>query len=433
LTVPDDPLAARGLTRGRTTPDEPLRVLYISHTAARCGSVNSLRYLIENLPPGAVEATVASPDGPAVEAFRAAGARVLVIPGVSMLLSIAGVPMRGWRMLDILRTIWLMRHGRHIRRAIRDVKPDIVHLNERGMLQAAMIACRARVPVVVHARSLMDRRTKWVKAITLHVLNRYVALVVPIDESVSWSIREVQRRRVVYNPLNLHKDAGMPALGSRRSNPDGRVRVTYLSGLLPFKGIWDLLEAARRLRHRGDVVFQIAGGNSRPPAFFRSPAGWLAQITGLARDLERDVGAWISRERLSNVDLLGHVEGTVQLLTETDVLVFPSHLNGPGRSVFEAGVYGIPSVVALHDRIEDVVQDGVTGLIVPDREPGALAAAIERLVSDDDLRRRLGEQARRKYAVQFDPRRIAVQMLDVYRGVLADARQPAAASRLEPA
>ncbi|MGH9372436.1 MAG: glycosyltransferase [Vicinamibacterales bacterium] len=411
---------------------QPLRVLYITHTAARCGSVGSLRYLIENLPPGAVEATVMSPDGPAVEAFRAAGARVVVIPGVSMLQSISGVPMRGWRTLEILRTIWLMRHGRHIRRALREAAPDVVHLNERGMLQAAMIASRAGVPVVAHARSVMDRRTKWVSAITGIALNRYVAMVVPIDESVSRSLPAVRRRQIVYNPLNLPKGDALPASDNLVRRTDGRVRVTYLSGLLPYKGIWDLLEAARRLRHRTDVVFQIAGANSRPPSFYRSPVGRLAQATGLACDVEREVRAWIARERVSNVELLGHVEGTARLLATTDVLVFPSHLNGPGRSVFEAGVHGIPSIVALHDRIEDVVEDGVTGLIVPDRDADALASAIERLVSDSDLRHRLGDQARRKYAVQFDPRRIGVQILDIYRSVLADARQSAAASRLEP-
>ncbi len=413
--------------------NRPLRVLYITHTAAPGGCAGSLRYLIENLPAGAVEATVVSPDGPALDAFRAAGARVVVVPGVSMLQSIFGVPLAGWRTFEVLRTVWYMRYGGRIRQAIRHARPDIVHLNERGMLQAARIACTEQVPVVAHARSVMDRRTRWVKAIADFALNRYVSLVVPIDESVSWSIRDVRRRQVIYNPLNLGKGDRLPLPADRVLPVDGKVRVTYLSGLLRFKGIWDLLEAARRLRHREDVVFQIAGANSRPPAFLRSPMGRLARMAGLAGDVEREIREWLARERLSNVQLLGHVEGTARLLAATDVLVFPSHLNGTGRSVFEAGIYGIPSVVALADRIEDVVEDGVTGLIVPLRDPARLAEAIERLATDEDLRRRLGEQARRKYAVQFDPQRIGAQTLDLYRGVLTMSSQPAAASHLEPA
>ena len=413
-------------------PARPLRVLYVTHTAARGGCNGSLRYLIENLPAGTVEATVISPEGPAVDAFKAAGARVIVVPGVSILQSIFGAPMRGWRTLEVLRTLWFLRYGAQIRRAIRQIRPDVVHLNERGMLQAAWIAHRDGLPVVAHARSVMDRSTRWVKAIGDSALNRYVAMVVPIDESVSWSIRDVHRRQVIYNPLNLCKGDALPQAVPPARAP-GVVRVTYLSGLLRYKGIWDLLEAARRLRHRSDIIFQVAGANSRPAAFHRSLVGRLARMTGLAHDVEAEIRRWLDRERPGNVTLLGHVEGTESLLSNTDILVFPSHLNGPGRSVFEAGIYGIPSIVALADRIEDVVQDGVTGLIVPERNPAALAAAIGRLASDDELRRRLGDQARRKYAVQFDPHRIGAQMLEVYRGVRAVASAPAAASRMETA
>lgn len=411
----------------------PLKVLYVTHTAARGGCAASLRYLIENLPPGSVEATVLSPAGPAAEAFRKAGARVITISGVSMLLSLNGGPLRGWRNLELLRTAWALRSGREIRAAIRDVRPDIVHLNERGMLQAARIAHRDGIPVIVHARSVVDRKTRWVKAIGELALNRYASLVVPIDESVSWSLREVRRRQVVYNPLNVSDAELAAATATRVPDPDGNVRVTYLSGLLVMKGIWDLLEAAKRLRHRRDIVFQIAGENSRPPEFFRSPVGKMASLAGLARDIERDVRAWLAREGLTNVRLLGHVDTPATLLAATDILVFPSRLNGPGRSVFEAGIYGIPSVLALADKVEDVVTDGVTGLIVPERDPAALAAAIERLAQDEALRRRMGEEARRRYLVQFNPKRIGEQMFEIYRDVLAPQTETHTASQLEPA
>jgi glycosyltransferase involved in cell wall biosynthesis len=103
---------------------------------------------------------------------------------------------------------------------------------------------------------------------------------------------------------------------------------------------------------------------------------------------------------------------------ETDVLAFPSHLDALGRSVFEAGMRGIPSVVALKTRIEDIVRDGETGLVVPPRDPAALAAAIGRLAGDAGLRRRLGEAARSRYLKQFDPARAAAEVLSVYETVL---------------
>ncbi|MGH8104005.1 MAG: glycosyltransferase, partial [bacterium] len=124
-----------------------------------------------------------------------------------------------------------------------------------------------------------------------------------------------------------------------------------------------------------------------------------------------------------NVIMLGHIQDVDALLAATDILVFPSHLNGPGRSVFEAGARGIPAIVAFADRVEDIVEHAVTGLIVPERDPQALAEAIMRISDDPALRARLGANARRKYVAQFDPKRIGEQMLKVYESVVAENRE----------
>lgn len=335
-----------------------------------------------------------------------------------MLQSIAGVPLRGVRMLELARTVWHMRHGRAIRQAIREIDPDIVHLNERGMLQVAWIASRARVPIVMHARSVADRRTKWIKRLTDALTERYVTRIVAIDESVSWSIRELPNRQVIYNPLPFDPGAAARSFANRPvpARAPHEVRVTFLSGLLVHKGIWDLLESARLLKARRDIVFQIAGTNARPPAFYRTLAGRAAQALGVVTDLETPIRSWIAREGLdSTVRMLGHVEDVSALLSATDVLVFPSHLNGCGRSVFEAGAVGIPSIVTLADTFGDVVEHGVTGLITPERDAAALAACIQQLADDPDLRVRLGSNAQQKCSVQFDPRRVATQVLDLYR------------------
>jgi glycosyltransferase involved in cell wall biosynthesis len=401
-------------------------VLYLAHTTARGGAAGSLYHLIRHFPPGSVEATILCPEGPMVSAFREV-ASLRVIPGVSMFHSLAGAPLRRLRLLELLRTAWFMRSAGAIRDAIAETRPDLVHLNERGMLHAAWIAHGAGVPVVMHARSVADRSTAWVRRVSTALTVRYVNRVVAIDQSVRHSLREIPDVEVIYNPL----DAGWIPARAVGWGPggDGIVRVTYLTGLLPFKGIWDLLEAARLLRHRADIQFLIAGSNSRPAEFHRSIQGKLAHLFGFAPDVEAAVHQWVARERLgSTVSLAGHVRDTRDLLQRTDILAFPSHLNGPGRSVFEAGVLGVPAVVALQDRIEDVVVDGETGLIVPERDPESLARAIVRLADDPALRQRLGEMARSRYAAQFEASEAARRILAIYRNLTA--RTAGAAARL---
>jgi glycosyltransferase involved in cell wall biosynthesis len=344
------------------------------------------------------------------------------IAGVSMFLSIAGIPLRGRRLLELARTIWFMRYGPVLRRAIEEIRPDLVHLNERGMLHAARVARGSGVPVVMHARSVADRETAWVRRLSTRLLCRYVDKVLAIDNSVRRSIREVPHVEVVYNPLpQSHRAAPIAGVSRRPGSTRTPVTFTYLTGLLAVKGIWDLVAAARLLRHRSeDVRFLIAGANSRPEAFHRSIAGRMAHVLGFAPDVEGALREQLARDRLEQmVMLLGQVERTEELLARTDVLVFPSHLNGPGRSVFEAGARGIPAIVAMRDRIEDVVVDGVTGLVVPEKDPKRLAESIERLADDPGLRLRLGQEARTRYQSQFDPESSARRVLDIYRQVVA--------------
>jgi glycosyltransferase involved in cell wall biosynthesis len=400
---------------------QPIRVLYVLHTSATSGAGLSLRYLIESLPPGAVAAAALCPPGPIADQLRGIGVDVRPITGVSMLVSAEGIPLKGLRLLELLRTAWYTRQAATIRRAIDELRPDVVHLNDRGMLHAASVAKQAGIPVVMHARSVADPSTRWVARLSSRLIRRSVDRVIAIDESVRRSLGDLPNVDVIYNPSGGSSES--PSAPTRESwvppEPGPAVRVAYLTGLLPFKGIWDLLEAARLLRGRRDIVFLIAGGNSRPRDFHRSFRGRLAHLFGFAPDVESAVRAWVDRQDLGEtVRLLGRVDRAEDVLRASDILAFPSHLNGPGRAVFEAGMHGIPAVVALRERVADVVEDGVTGLVVPPRDPSRLAEAIVRLANDPALRRRLGAAARSRYAAQFDPPSAGRRMLQVYRDLV---------------
>lgn len=407
----------------------PIRVLYLMHSGSLAGSAESLCLLLEHFPAGALSPTVLCPDGEVVPRLRRTGATVLIIPGVSMLHSMEGVPLRGVRLLDLGRTLWMMRHGHRIRSAIRETRPDIVHLNERGMLHAARIAHQEGVPVVLHARSVAERREGWVRRLSMRAIRRHVSRVVAIDQSVRDSLQGEPNVEVIYNPLDARALTEAPEVAPRSpAGADAPVRVTYLTGLQVFKGIHDLLQGALLLRHRRDIVFQIAGTNSRPAAFHRSLRGRFLHLLGFAPDIESSVRRWIEEHGLaSTVRPVGRVD-PASALAETDILIFPSHLDGPGRSVFEAGARGIPAIVALRHRIEDVVVDGETGLIVPERDPQSLAQAVVRLADDAALRRRLGRNAWARYRKQFAPQPIADRMLELYRSLLQQSAPSATRS-----
>jgi glycosyltransferase involved in cell wall biosynthesis len=137
------------------------------------------------------------------------------------------------------------------------------------------------------------------------------------------------------------------------------------------------------------------------------------------RRLERLAGRLGVAER---VRLLGEVphERVPQVLEGLDVFAMPSTYEGFGVAALEAAAMEVPVVASRIHGIPDVVMDGETGLLVPARDRRALAAALERLVSDPDLRRRLGRAGRAFVAEHYSWEENTAQMEALYRAALGE-------------
>jgi glycosyltransferase involved in cell wall biosynthesis len=116
--------------------------------------------------------------------------------------------------------------------------------------------------------------------------------------------------------------------------------------------------------------------------------------------------------------LTGFVEHTAVpgVLASLDVLVLPSAYEEMGSVLTEAMASGLPVVASDVGGIPEVVRDGVTGLLVPPGDVGALAAALDRLAADPELRARLSAGARDRAADYAWPR-LAGRVAAVYAGV----------------
>lgn len=111
-----------------------------------------------------------------------------------------------------------------------------------------------------------------------------------------------------------------------------------------------------------------------------------------------------------------------QALAGLDVYVALSRLESFGVAIIEAGAAARPVVVSDAGGLPEVVVDGVTGLVVPRENPQAAADAIERLLRDADLRRRMGEAAQLHVAQHYSWPACVATMLGVYERVIAQYR-----------
>jgi len=103
------------------------------------------------------------------------------------------------------------------------------------------------------------------------------------------------------------------------------------------------------------------------------------------------------------------------------VLCFPSHYDAPGRPIFEAGFFGVPSIVAVRQPRADTLLHGVTGFAISPRSARELAEAIEVMATDRVATRRMGEAARALAEKTCNVRQNAARLLGAYRRVTSDA------------
>ncbi len=119
------------------------------------------------------------------------------------------------------------------------------------------------------------------------------------------------------------------------------------------------------------------------------------------------------------VHFLGYQQDPAAVLARAQIFVLSSRSEGFPRSVLEAMRAGLPVVATEVGGVPEAVTHGVNGLLVPRREPGALAGAIAELIADGERRRRLGAEGRRFYESRFRFERLADETAALYSAVRA--------------
>ncbi len=172
------------------------------------------------------------------------------------------------------------------------------------------------------------------------------------------------------------------------------VTVTRIS---PEKGVDDLLDAAAcLLPGLPDCHLAVVGGPLEG-SYFTSAIASRLQAAALQ----------------GRVHFPGYAEDPRPWLAAADVVVVPSHMESFGRVNLEAMAMGRPVVATRVGGIPEVVEEGHTGLLVPARDPTALAEAVEALLRDAEQRTRFGEAGRARAVKHFSAETCARAIADV--------------------
>jgi glycosyltransferase involved in cell wall biosynthesis len=131
------------------------------------------------------------------------------------------------------------------------------------------------------------------------------------------------------------------------------------------------------------------------------------------------------------IQFLGMRSDMPALYAQMDVLVLPSHREGFPRAPMEAAAMGVPTVATNIRGCREVVVAGESGLLVPLRDPPALAAALSRLLREPALRQTMGEAARRRALSHFDEQVVFARVADTYRRLTPSTRGRARRQRMD--
>ena len=198
------------------------------------------------------------------------------------------------------------------------------------------------------------------------------------------------RIEVVYNGVEL------PPNGSAPRNE--RPVIGEIARLCDVKGQRELIRALAEVPHARLV---LAGEDVERGGAFRVELEREARQAGVAQ----------------RVDFAGHVDDVAGLLDRLDIVALPSWTEGLPMTVLEGMAHARPVVASAVGGTPELVVDGETGILVPPRDPHALAGALTRLLGDEALRRRLGESGRRRVAESFSAAEMERRFLALYEEV----------------
>ncbi len=306
-------------------------------------------------------------------------------------------------------------------RIVRRERPDVLHThNPKPGLYGRIVGRLAGVPIVVNTcHGLYFTETDpWLKRTLLLVLEGIAArfsdaeLVQSsedLDRLVSRHAYPRRNTRLLGNGVDLGRFHPGVLSASERAElrardlgaRDDQIVVGMVGRLVAEKGLLELFEAARTLDDRYVVAVIGPDDPEKPDALDR---------------------ATVRRAEADGVRFLGMRDDVDRLYRAMDLFVLPSWREGFPRAAMEAAATGLPVIATDVRGCRQVVDHDVSGLLVPVRDPGALAEAIRTLGDDAERRKRMGEAAIERAASHFDENRVVEIVLDTYRRVAGRKR-----------
>jgi glycosyltransferase involved in cell wall biosynthesis len=298
---------------------------------------------------------------------------------------------------------------RQLSALFQQYRPAVVHTHIIGLNYAYPLMLRYRTPARVHTvHSLAQREVgvrvgAWVRTLAFRYRLGGVVPVAVADE-VRASIQQLYGYPdppLIPNGIPTDEYAPDPDIRAQWRQAHGiephATMLVHVGRFAPPKNHALLVEAFAQVRADAPLYLLLVGGGELEDAV-------REQVAGLGLE--------------SRVRFLGTRADVADILRASDVFVLSSRVEGNPMSVMEAMAAGLPVVSTAVGGVPELVREGVTGLLVPSEDAGALAQAMQALVDDSVRRQAMGAAARQHAVAHFDIRHTVRMYEELYESLL---------------
>lgn len=298
----------------------------------------------------------------------------------------------------------------HLYRLVRKISPDlIVNVTIKPNLYGTIIGRLMMIPVVNNVTGLGSIFSR--SNISNRILKNFILYsfkFLAISNRIKFLFENPEDRNLFISKKTVDpkKTFLMPGSGvdidkfcfEDSVRPDNCIIILFAARLLRDKGITTLIEASKILR-RKEINFEI----------------WIAGFfdEGNKNNIpERDLIKW---DKMGLIKWLGKRDDMPELISSAQIVTLPTYYGeGIPRIIIEAASCGKPIVTTDTPGCRDFVDHEKNGLLIPPKDPIALAASLERLINDWNLRKKMGEYGRKKVCDFFSEEIVIQNTIKIY-------------------